>query len=441
MGKKYYQNYNYQTEDYNKNIRDNDGDIYGYHRPSYTPYYKPWSWNTWGTSYKEDILEKLMIADHSNYFTPTKADLRFNVRSNAIVEVQELCRFFYYKMIEETDYIDKDYKAANETTEEYQKKIQVFKTLWNTDIPGWTPKDKALYVYQNLLSDNRKGNSKIKDLRKESIELIKMSNDEYSDPILNDIFDNLYNPLGLEKVKLLNRISLLKNLGSKFKIEKEIDKRPCVNSKYHDLVMLKEYSQIYNVELYQRLLPNFKHKLLLKDVLIKTPIDNKELKQKIIIAVDYSGSMLEQFKQEWVVSIIMDRLKYVYKEECEIFFTFYEEYLLYNIEYIHNKESALKFIKNFSTRPSGRNTNIGNVIRQLDEKINTGYLAGIDLKGEKPEILIIADGQDNPGTITNYKTNILTIVQYNEKMKNFALSTGGLYANIDLNNKLKIIEK
>lgn len=66
---------------------------------------------------------------------------------------------------------------------------------------------------------------------------------------------------------------------------------------------------------------------------------------------------------------------------------------------------------------------------------------GIDLKGEKPEILIIADGQDNPGTITNYKTNILTIVQYNERMKNFALSTGGLYANIDLSNKLKIVEK
>lgn len=441
MGKRYYQNYDYQTENYNKHIKDNDENIHTYHRPSYTPYYKSWSWNTWGTSYKEDILEKLMIADHSNYFTPTQADLRFNVRSDAIVEVQELCRFFYYKMIEETDYIDKDYKAANETTQEYQQKVEVFKTLWNTDIPGWTPKDKALYVYQNLLNNPGKYKSKIKDLRKESIELIKMSNDEYSDPILNDIFDNLYNPLNLEKVKLLNRISLLKNLGSKFKIEKEIDKKPCINSKYHDLVMLKEYSQIYNVELYQRLLPNFKHKLLLKDLLVKTPMDKTELKQKIIIAVDYSGSMSEIFKQEWVVSIIMDRLKYVYKEECEIFFTFYEEHLLYDIRYINNKESALQFIKNFSTRPSGGGTSISNVIRELHEKIRTGFLAGIDLKGEKPEILVIADGQDNPGSITNYKTNILTIVQHNTRMENFALSTGGMYANIDLNNKLKIIEK
>jgi uncharacterized protein with von Willebrand factor type A (vWA) domain len=170
-------------------------------------------------------------------------------------------------------------------------------------------------------------------------------------------------------------------------------------------------------------------------------MDKTELKQKIIVCLDFSGSMCDEFKQEWVVSIIMDRLKYVYKEECEIFFTLYLKHLVGSIQYINNKESALNFIRGFSTRPNGGNTNIGNVVQELDTKIARGTLGGIDLKGEKPEILIIADGQDHPGEITKYKTNIITIVQYNEKMKNFALSTGGLYANINLSNKLQIIEK
>jgi hypothetical protein len=440
MAKRYYQNYNYQT----KNYREEDDDVpVSYYRPSYTPYYKNWSWNSWGTSYKEDIVEKLMIADHPNYFTPIRVDLQHYVKSESIVEVQELCRFFYYKMIDEKNYIDNDYKTANEHKDEYQEKLKVFDTLWNTNIPGWTPKDKAIYVYQNLLNNNHKpGNNKIRELKKNSIELIELSNNAYADPILNEIFDNLKKQeLNLEKVKLLNRISLLKNLGSKFKIEKEIDKRACINSKYHELMMLKEYSQIYNVELYQRLLPNFKNKMLLKDLLVKTPMDKTELKQKIIVCLDFSGSMCDEFKQEWVVSIIMDRLKYVYKEECEIFFTLYLKCLVGSIQYINNKESALNFIRGFSTRPSGGNTNIGNVVQELDIRIATGTLGGIDLKGEKPEILIIADGQDHPGEITKYKTNIITIVQYNEEMKNFALSTGGLYANIDLSNKLQIIEK
>jgi REP element-mobilizing transposase RayT len=64
---------------------------------------------------------------------------------------------------------------------------------------------------------------------------------------------------------------------------------------------------------------------------VNVPVDRKEQKQKIIIILDFSGSMHEEFKQDWVNAILIDRFKYVMKGEAEVFFS----YFIHNPEHMH----------------------------------------------------------------------------------------------------------
>ncbi len=112
--------------------------------------------------------------------------------------------------------------------------------------------------------------------------------------------------------------------------------------------------------------------------------------------------MNEEYKQEWVLSILADRLSYCMKEECEIFFSFFltlKDLQRNHFKFIHlkNKDQALNFFKTISIEPSGGDTEVGLIINQIKHEIENNkrlFNLNIDLSKEKPEILVINDGQD-----------------------------------------------
>jgi hypothetical protein len=445
----YYSSYNYSGYGYG----------YGYGGRSYYDSYdykpKSWSWNTWWSDDDDEENPDLMIKVCEGYSTPNAYELKrrlgYNTSADMLDFAQELCRFFYLKLIDDKDYFSEAYKDESliraDQLDGFLHKKELFEKFWETDIPGWTPKEKALYVIEELSRANGKcGTVELQDLNPESVDKIKICRDDFWDPIYNEMLDDFdLEKRGMNKLSVLRKVSLIREFGGKFKIEKEIEEKQVANSNIHAKRMMRDFSQIYNLELYQRLFPNFKQKLATKDLIVNTPIDKTEHKQKIIMLVDYSGSMAEVYKQEWVVAILLERLKHVIKEECEIYFSFFlhGEYKL-NFHHLYDRKSALEFWNKFSTRPSGGDTELGVIVDKIGKEIKEGKLfnLNLDLSKEQPEILAINDGQDSVKTGSfSYKTNAINLLQMNDEVKNLCVKNNGVHVHIDLGNNFHVTDK
>lgn len=435
----------------------------GYGRPGYgtgrsTTYRSSWNWNTYdglGGVLVEDE-DELFIKNHDNYFTPKSYEIEsmmpwgMGIRTSANVKlVKEFCRFFFHRMMEEKDYIDKQYLVKDEDLTEEQLNEKNTKTLfytelWDKYIQGFTPLEKAMALFNELNvkqepnAKNRDGSIRVTEDTRAHLDSIKFDEGIFTDPELNELLDtDFFKKLGFNKVNILNKISLVQHLGAHFKVEKEIDAKVVPNSKLFAKKMMRDYSQVFNVELYQRLFPDFKSKLVTKNLTVNVPVDKTEHKQKIIILLDFSGSMSSPEKQEWVLAILMDRLKYAMKEEAEVFFSYFvHSPNALHFTHIKDKKSALNFWKSFSTMPNGGDTYIGDMINRINIEINQRKKLcnlNIDLSKEKPEILIINDGQDSVKTNKfAYKTNAISLYSMNNELKDLCVNNDGKYVYVGM---------
>lgn len=362
-----------------------------------------WSWGSYGSDVFEEE-DDLYIKSHPSYLTPTSTSISWKLEHKEDTAknrtlIKEFARYFYYRMIDEKDYFEEKYKDPSKLSDEdkaiLDAKVKMYDELWDKFIPGVSPLDKAVALYRELQSkqpDDKKEMTE-EDMAK-SISQVEFHEEIYKDPIFNELLD-MQSLAKNNKMDILNKLSLIKNLGSQFKIEKDIEEKIAHNSRLISKKIMRDYSQIHQVDMYQRLMPHFKSKLLTKDLIINTPIDRTEHKQKIIILVDYSGSMSYPEKQKWVLAILIDRLRYVMKEEAEVFFSFFVNRTQdLRFHHLYNRETALKFWSQFSTSPNGGDTCLGEMINHINNEINVHKRLcnlKIDLSEEKPEVLAIND--------------------------------------------------
>ena len=408
--------------------------------------YSDWNWGTWGAaSTVEDDDEDIFIKTHQNYFTPTQQEISWKLQYQDDTAknrntIREFARYFYHRMIDEKDYFKEKYADPEKISEDevglfHHKKTQ-YEELWEKFIPGYTPLEQAVSLFTEL---KRQAEKDHKDLDKmtqeeltEKMSAMEFHEDIFKDPIFNELLD-MQELSKNNKIEVLNMISMIENLGSQFKIEKEVTEKIAHNSRLIAKKVMRDYSQLHMVDLYQRLMPTFNTKLLTKDLIINTPIEKTEHKQKIIIIIDFSGSMSYPEKQKWVLALMIDRLKYVIKEEAEVFFSFFvnrPDQLRFT--HLHNRESVMKFWTSFSTSPNGGDTDIGAMIERIKDEIENKHRLcnlDIDLSEERPEVLIINDGQDSIKTKGfTYKTNAITVVDHeNEELKKLCIDNDGKY--------------
>jgi len=388
------------------------GSTYGYstsYRRDRDDYYSGWNWGSFNSfAYDEDDDKDLYIKNHESYFTPRsqeierKLDWAQNTKKNKDL-IKEMARYFYYKMVDDKDYFDSKFDKVDKLTEEeittFQSKKEFYEGLWDKFVPGITPLEKSLNIFSKLNEvAGKKKEYTTGDLEKcES--MVDFHEEVYNDPEYNELLDtNLFSKE--YKFDILNRISMIRNLGSEFKVQKEVEDKLAANSSIVAKKIMRDYSQMHNIELYQRLMPNFNIKLLTKDLVVNVPIDRTEHKQKIIILLDFSGSMSTRDKQKWVVAILIDRLRYAMKEEAEVFFSYFVDSPSYmHFTHIYDKKTALEFWQKFSTSPNGGDTKLGEMVNYIKKEITENHKLcnlPIDLSEEQPEILAINDGQTWP---------------------------------------------
>lgn len=392
----------------------------------------------------DKVEDDLFVKEHDYYYTPSNYYTRSVLKrmghgsGNADI-VREMSRFFYHKMIQDPEYINEKYLNPDDTMDvgEIESKKDFYQNLWDLDfVPGNSPMEKALYVLDEVLrQENQEGQMNPSTMDFKHFKTNIPDKDQYFDGNVS----KLMKKRGLDnfkKVQMLQKICLVNKFGSKFEVKKTVTEKRVSNSNIHKLKRIVEYGELPNAPLYQRVFPNFTTKLLAKDLHVNTPIKRDESKQKIIMLVDFSGSMCEEYKQDWVLGILADRLRYCIKGECEVFFSYfltYDDIIQNRFKFTHIKteQEALDFFENFSTSPTGGDTEIGHVVEAIRVEIEENHKLfnlDVDLSKEKPEILIINDGADSVKTNKlTWKTNAITIGRRNSELEDLCKKTEGKY--------------
>jgi len=203
--------------------------------------------------------------------------------------------------------------------------------------------------------------------------------------------------------------------------------------------LIQNFNQINRVRAFEFLLPTFDYKLLHRYLNVSLPSQTDIAKQKIFMLLDYSGSMGTEYKQQWVSDMILNRLKLVFENNCELYFSYYVR-SLYSIETAIDEKSGREFWSKFSTSPTGGNTYIHDVINEVLIEYNSNPSKYTSLNGTLPEILVLCDGEDSLSGEPVLKTNIVSILNYNRQMHEYSIKSGGSYVHIDL-NQIRIYNK
>jgi uncharacterized protein with von Willebrand factor type A (vWA) domain len=339
-------------------------------------------------------------------------------------------------MIDERDYVAEKYRGQEDTSD-YESKKAMYDNVFETFIPGHTPLEQAIAVHHKLEDTDSAQNNTVGGRHKNK--RFEFRRDDYCDPAINSQLD--MNPLSKKrKMEILNKISIIGDLGSQFKVEKETGEKVVTNSNVYRKRIMRDYEQFNRVEIYQKLFPNFRAKFLTKDLVVNVPVQTSEKKQKIIILCDYSGSMNDTEKQIWVNALLIDRFRYVIRGEAEIYFSFFvsnpNQLKFYHVK---NAKDVTDFWSSFSNYPSGSMTDIGRIVTYVSEEIKKGKLHNLklDLSRERPEILIVNDGQDEVGYKTfPYKVNAISLMEFSKELKNLCVATGGKQIEITEKNKI-----
>jgi len=354
------------------------------------------SWDYWGSYFNDPIEDdsSLVVKEPENYTTPSAVDIerKANVwKKTAVDQIKELARVCYFKMIGEKDYLKPEYADFSKLSEENAAAMAVKKELYDkifdNFIPGFTPLEQAIAIYQNM---SKHDPEYAEDNEKSDIELMQgakldFDREVYFNPNINDQLEMNEHSKN-KKMSILNKVSLIGHLGEQFKVEKEVDEKIVSNSDIYAKKMMRDYAQIAQVDLYQRLFPNFPVKLLMKDLVVSIPVDRKEQKQKIIIILDYSGSMDDPFKQDWVNAILIDRFRYVMQGEAEVFFSYFVDNPdEMHFQHVHDRQSVIKFWQTFSNDPNGGMTRVGDMVERIASEVGNKKLMNlnIDLSEEK----------------------------------------------------------
>lgn len=432
---------------------DGYDDYYGdYYTPTYTPKKSTggwkskyggggWSRNSWSTySFVvdfEDDDSNLFVKDPINYITPTskeiKKKLRYVKKQESIDMIKELARVCYFKMIEEPDYLADRFKdvdtLSDQDKSQYATKKELFDSIYGQYIPGFTPLEQAVAIYLQLQNKNEdEDGDRNDDDDPDMSKSLEFDRSLYTDPNINEQLE--LNELSKDKkMEIMNHLSLVGKFGNEFKVEKEISEKIVANSDQYSKMIMRDYAQMHMMDLYQKMFPNFRTKFLTKDLTVNVPVDRKEQIQKIIIILDFSGSMHEEQKQIWVNAILIDRFKYVMRGEAEVFFSYFvhdPEQL--HFQHITNKEEVIRFWQTFSNEPNGGGTEVAAMVEYIAGEIADHKLCNlqVDLSQEKPEILIINDGQDYINTEAfPYKVNAVSLMEFNDDLRELCLATGG----------------
>lgn len=387
-----------------------------------------------------NTLLKCMLKFNSNY-----SHQNHYVLESIYLMIADLTRAFYYMSVFEYDIFKHPYTDNSLLHEDQLFKknyfLDVIGYLHEKEVNGNTPLEKACFILDFYLKETGDWET-VPSFKNLGILLSETHGSKLYDHYFYDMeylslisdIKELSKDVGyIDYQQVLKNLSVIQGIGKEFEIKIGTTEVETPVSELVSTRVMRDFSQSPSIEIAQRLLPNFKYKFATKNLRVNVSVKKIHSKQKIIILVDYSGSMSTTQKQSALAALLIDRLAFAAKGECEIFFSYFVSRPSdLKFFHIYDKESAAKFISEFvSFYPSGGDTKIGLMVNCIRNEIEMGKLCNldVDLRKEKVEILVINDGQDTVKTNKfTYKTNALTLIDgENRELKELCLQNKGKY--------------
>lgn len=197
---------------------------------------------------------------------------------------------------------------------------------------------------------------------------------------------------------------------------------------------MEEFSEIFNMNIIDSAMPNFKRKLAQKDVYVKGRFEKQQKGQNLFIIVDDSGSMSEHEK----VAMVHAALYLKWKDTSDV-------HNVYITKFVRNiNKKFLKIEKNTKFEDitglfsfSCGTTDVDGCIKEVMDiikhrKVET-HKGTENLSEAHFEILVINDGQDSvdKNFHPQIKTHSLCLKQINNDLKNICHRSGGTYFHIE----------
>lgn len=194
-----------------------------------------------------------------------------------------------------------------------------------------------------------------------------------------------------------------------------------MSSRKKTVIKMQSYSQLHSVLPSDMISPLADYKLATKSMRVVTGIKQESKVKRLMLLVDKSGSMNNEFKRAWRNAVVKDRCKYIMNHGGELIYYHYVEYLL-DKRVVTNKKQAKKLYEYVrKIRPNGGNTQIAKVLQRCIDEITK--------EGTEFDLAILMDGQDDfladSIQAKGVKVHAIIIGQPHLELEKFALSTGG----------------
>lgn len=415
---------------------------------SYGSYYDSESFNysKWITPYTpEDYPEHTLATERPDkYEIPSRNEIFKRLSQKGIFSstknetfVVDCSRYVYNSVVGKTRIFktcysdDRQLKMQTILTEEYPK--------YASRLVG-SPLNRATDFLKFILDSDIATGEGMSVVDKVDKSTISRLGEIYRDTDIQELVGERVYPATWDS-KVFTNLSLIDSFGEEFSVDKQVKDEITANSEVTKAMRIREYSQLSMLKMYQTLLPHYKAKLYAKDLIIDAKLKRTEVKQKIIILLDFSGSMKDPGKQPWVAAIMINRLKEVMAGKAEIYFSYFlSKKTFLNFHHCYDKESALKLWKKFDFKPSGGTTLVGDMVSYIHSELEYKRLHNIpkvDFEDRAPEILVINDGNDSiKSNEFPHKTNAVTIHVNNKELEDLCKKTSGKYIHIDVEGKV-----
>lgn len=202
------------------------------------------------------------------------------------------------------------------------------------------------------------------------------------------------------------------------------------------LVQMESFGEIYNMDLLQVAMPNFRKKLATKDIYVRNRFDRREKGQNLIVLVDDSGSMSHSIKKAMLKAAICLKIRDI-SEAHNLYIGTFEKHV-FGFKKI---ERDTKFEDLTFIRLGGGTTDVNGCIKDTISQIKTRKLKSfggdpLSLTEDHFEILVVNDGQDSVDKTyhPNIKLHALCLMESNNNLKNICHRSGGTYYHLKNDN-------
>ena len=327
---------------------------------------------------------------------------------------------------------------------DYHKNVQEFlNTLDFNAFTGDTPLQKAASIVSALSSqdggEGKEGEGMALPIFMESKESVKKKTEKLQEDVKSvveaskDASRYIFNPefkapevalasLSNSQRDILTKLAILGDRG-KIKARR--------TSATQTIEQMSEYSQIARISNMTAMgMPTFGYKFATKQLMVRTP--KQSGKQLMVLLIDDSSSMYSTQKEQWVKTLIIDRVNAVAKGETVLYIGCFERDVdLSSIIKIATKQEAIDFLKSdWFPNQDGSSTDIQKAVKTTCQAIKIGQLGKYKLNStSNPQIVVINDGQDTVDGeyCPEVTTHGFILGQDNDGMKSMISNCSGHY--------------